>query len=63
MSIKHRQKQHLPYDIARCSGTDAALCRMCRRREPGNIQWQGYIAPAYDDVTGCEHLIETEGEQ
>lgn len=35
----------LPYDIARCSGTDHAACSDCRRREPGRAEWQTCIEP------------------
>jgi predicted Fe-S protein YdhL (DUF1289 family) len=48
----------LPYDIARCPGTTHQACFGCRRREPGNIQWQSYILPAIDVMTGeCQNII------
>ena len=39
----------LPYDVARCRGTDHAACRDCRRREPGRAEWQTCIKPPIKD--------------
>ena len=46
----------LPYDIARCPGTDDPRCASCRRREPGRPEWQTYIAPRITNA-GCRHRI------
>ena len=49
----------LPYDTARCPGTDHAICQPCRRREPGHHQWQVTIAPPIDKAAGeCGMFIE-----
>jgi hypothetical protein len=49
----------LPYDYARCPGTPRPECQVCRRREPGREQWQTYIAPPIDLLTGaCAEFIE-----
>lgn len=42
----------LPYDTARCPGTDHAICQPCRRLEPGHPQWQVTIAPPIDKAAG-----------
>ena len=42
----------LPYDYARCVGTTHPTCQWCKRREPGREQWQSYIAPPIDTLTG-----------
>lgn len=39
----------LPYDVARCRGTDHAACSDCRRREPGRAEWQTCIEPPIQD--------------
>lgn len=39
---------NLPYDVARCFGTDAPLCRTCRRTEPGRGVWQVYTIARID---------------
>jgi hypothetical protein len=47
----------LPFEIARCIGTPARMCCLCRRREPGG-QLQMYIAPAWSVVHGtCQNFI------
>ena len=49
----------LPYDYSRCAGTTHPTCQFCRRREPGREQWQSYIAPPIDTLTGdCGSFIE-----
>ena len=49
----------LPYDYARCAGTTHPTCQWCRRREPGREQWQIYIVPPIDTLTGeCSSFIE-----
>ena len=49
----------LPFDYARCAGTTRTDCQVCRRREPGREQWQSYIAPPIDMLTGeCAEFIE-----
>ena len=49
----------LPYDYARCAGTTHQTCQWCRRREPGREQWQSYIVPPIDTLTGeCSSFIE-----
>ena len=49
----------LPYDIARCHGTDHPVCSDCRRREPGRAEWPTYIKPPVDvvDDSQCEFYI------
>ena len=51
----------LPYDYARCVGTDRPECSDCRRREPGRDVWQAVmtIPPDFDEK--CPLKIE-EGE-
>lgn len=49
----------LPYDIARCVGTTAPLCQMCRRREPARDWLQTYIAAAWTLGSGCPNFIGT----
>lgn len=48
----------LPYDYARCAGTTHSVCQTCRRREPGRSEWQSYIAPQIDLLTGecADHI-------
>lgn len=47
----------LPFDIARCPGTEAEVCRDCRRREPGDvIQWK--IMPPVEFEGECKDKIE-----
>lgn len=46
----------LPFDVARCQGKNAPLCRKCRRREPGRQTEQNMIAPALT-LDGCENFI------
>lgn len=49
----------LPYDYARCAGTTHPLCQVCRRREPGRDQWQSWMQPPIDTLTGeCVSFIE-----
>ena len=49
----------LPYDYARCAGTTHPTCQWCRRREPGREQWQSYIAPPINTLTGeCGSFID-----
>ncbi len=56
--IVERASMTLPYDTARCPGTDHAICQLCRRREPGHHQWQVTIAPPIDRATGeCSSFI------
>lgn len=48
----------LSYDHARCAGTAHPTCKWCRRREPGREQWQSYIAPPINMMTGeCSSYI------
>ena len=48
----------LPYGYARCAGTAHETCQWCRRREPGREQWQSYVVPAIDVMTGqCSNFI------
>ena len=35
----------LPYDYARCVGTDRPECQDCRRRDPGRDVWQAVMMP------------------
>lgn len=42
----------LSTDIARCPGITHAACLECRRREPGDPDWQVYISPPIDMLTG-----------
>ena len=35
----------LPYDYARCSGTDKPECRDCLRRDPGRDIWWWVMTP------------------
>jgi len=46
----------LPYDIARCKGTQHPLCQACRRREPGHPERQPYMAPPIEHGY-CVHRI------
>ncbi len=46
----------LPYDIARCKGMNAPLCRRCLRTEPGNPTRQLMIPPALT-IDGCINFI------
>ncbi len=49
----------LPYDYARCPGTTHQTCQWCRRREPGRDQWQSWMQPPIDLLTGaCPEFIE-----
>jgi hypothetical protein len=49
----------LPYDYARCAGTTHQTCQWCRRREPGREQWQSWMPPPIDTLTGaCAEFIE-----
>ena len=49
----------LPFDYARCTGTTHPTCQHCRRREPGREEWQSYIRPPIDTLTGeCVEFIE-----
>jgi hypothetical protein len=47
----------LPYDIARCAGTTAPICRGCRRKERGSPHRQSFIAPAVQPDGTCAHKI------
>lgn len=42
----------LSYDIHRCSGNGQAVCKNCRRREPGDPVQQWAISPAANEC-GC----------
>jgi len=53
----------LPYDISRCSGTPAPLCKDCQRRtSPGRPEWQSYIPPANYSGNECENYIKPDAE-
>ena len=48
----------LPYDYARCTGTDRPECQDCRRREPGRDVWQVVITIPPDFEEKCPLKIE-----
>lgn len=51
----------LPYDVARCFGTDVPLCRSCRRTEPGRDVWQVYTLARIDRIArACPNYIDTD---
>lgn len=53
----------LPYDVARCSGTQAChLCADCRRKEQGNQERHVTIMPTFDALTygTCTNYIKPE---
>lgn len=59
LGVAVENEMTLPYDYARCAGTTHPTCQWCRRREPGREQWQSYIAPPIDTLTGeCGSFIE-----
>lgn len=48
----------LPFDYARCPGTTHVACQVCRRRDPGRAEWQSYMQPPIDMLTGqCPEFI------
>lgn len=54
----------LPYDIARCSGTDAPICQTCRRREPGDPVYQSYDNAVPSTPDECDfYRAPTDGAQ
>lgn len=53
----------LPYDVARCCGTQAVICTDCRRREPGRAGYQTRMLPPASALpcdlhAVCEHVPE-----
>lgn len=55
----------LPFDVARCAGVGAALCKLCRRTEAGDPERQWHVAPEYrfgsldgEFVEQCSNFIE-----
>lgn len=52
----------LPFDISRCDGQEAApICRQCRRREPGDTNFQWYVVPAVENGE-CENFIDSKSD-
>lgn len=53
----------LPYDYARCVGTDRPECQDCRRREPGRDMWQAVMTiPPETEDGKCPMKIGSEKE-
>lgn len=48
----------LPFDISRCDGQEGEpICQQCRRREPGDQNFQWYVVPAMENGE-CENFID-----
>ena len=50
----------LPFDVARCPGTTAGLCAVCRRREAGREYWQLFVMPEISLAGECANFIDPE---
>ena len=50
----------LPFDVARCPGTTAGLCAVCRRREAGREYWQLFVMPEISLAGECAHTMPNE---
>ena len=48
----------LPYDYARCTGTDRPECQDCRRREPGRDENRWMMMPPEFEQKKCPMKIE-----
>lgn len=47
----------LPFDYARCNGTQHDTCKDCRRKEPGHPTYQSYMSPPITQDGACRYRI------